>query len=682
MMTETCHWLEDQALEYVLHLRVEADMTQQITHVTEGQPDRALLWLYCYRAMECRLHGDYDAALAFGQTAVVQFERVGNGDGYARALAEAAIARYHLGQFTTALAELSTCSIPHDPVCTASLCLAMYLNRMGLDMLAEAVTAARKGLNALEHEPDQARRIIWRIVLQRNLAAAYHFQGHLSAARQAAEEAVCLAEAYRHAWYMYDWSRYELGVLEQRAGRLDIAFAILQQVRTLIEQSLTHTPLWRWIIAAQAHVLRDLGRLDEAEDYFRQAGWGEGDEGPLLLWLLQGRLTEARCAAEAYLTAAHAAAAPVVATNLVVFLAVLDFEEWASLHIQATLHNAAEQYASLGFWHNRASVQFHLAAVAYALGDSISGDQALAEALHFGATQGYLNFAWWRPERMRGLLQHAIQMGIETEYSARLLRERRLGPTLTPQTLMIQCLGRFAAEVDGHVVSRERWRGHKAGAVRMQRMLLYLARHRKPQPMHHIARYVWPGIKEDIDVSKNFHLTLAGLRRVFEPNLEHGHASQFMLTTPQGYQLNPELHVSVDLDLFHDGCCQARTADARGDHDAAREHFTHSERFYSGDFALAKPDPGEAEEYRRALLEVLRWLATDDLRRGALESCIARARRVLHEDHWDSTAPVLLIQAYIAAGNRRVARRQYERYVQLHGAPSPAIKQIAQTHRL
>src|SRR2546426_794589 len=81
------------------------------------------------------------------------------------------------------------------------------------------------------------------------------------------------------------------------------------------------------------------------------------------------------------------------------------------------------------------------------------------------------------------------------------------------------------------------WQGHSAGAVRMQRLLVYLARHRDPQRIDAIARYVWLDVWDQIDVYHNFHLTLAGLRRVLEPGLDQGGASRFVLTTPQGYQL-------------------------------------------------------------------------------------------------------------------------------------------------
>jgi DNA-binding SARP family transcriptional activator len=62
--------------------------------------------------------------------------------------------------------------------------------------------------------------------------------------------------------------------------------------------------------------------------------------------------------------------------------------------------------------------------------------------------------------------------------------------------------------------------------------------------------------------------------------------------------------------------------------------------------------------------------------------CIARARRLLREDAWNSAGATLLIAAYLQRGNRRAARQHYERFVQLHGEPSPELLDLARAHWL
>jgi hypothetical protein len=52
-----------------------------------------------------------------------------------RALAEAAVARYQLGQRTAALAELLACATPTEPACVAALMLATFVNAVGVDDL-------------------------------------------------------------------------------------------------------------------------------------------------------------------------------------------------------------------------------------------------------------------------------------------------------------------------------------------------------------------------------------------------------------------------------------------------------------------------------------------------------------------------------------------------------------------
>jgi DNA-binding SARP family transcriptional activator len=55
---------------------------------------------------------------------------------------------------------------------------------------------------------------------------------------------------------------------------------------------------------------------------------------------------------------------------------------------------------------------------------------------------------------------------------------------------------------------------------------------------------------------------------------------------------------------------------------------------------------------------------------------------LLREDRWDIDAPALLIQAYIANGNRRAARRQYEQFCTLHDQPTEEIVDLVRQHNL
>jgi DNA-binding SARP family transcriptional activator len=279
------------------------------------------------------------------------------------------------------------------------------------------------------------------------------------------------------------------------------------------------------------------------------------------------------------------------------------------------------------------------------------------------------------------LLHRAIDRAIESTYCQQLLHERGLD-LRAATTMTIRCLGCFEVVINSELIPVTRWQEQAAGALRMQRMLLYLARNRDPQPITTIARYVWPDSWDRIDVSSNFHLTLTGLRRVLEPDLEPGSASQFIATISRTYQLLATVHVTTDLDLFLHSVQNAQRVAVKDDRETARATFERAEELYIGDFALAKPNPGEADEYHRMLLEALRWVADDDLRRGSYDSCIRRTQRLLREDPWSREAPELLVEAYLDCGNRRAARRVYQRYLQLHKEISERIAQLAREHRL
>ncbi|NOK60720.1 MAG: hypothetical protein GFH27_549297n321 [Chloroflexi bacterium AL-W] len=576
---------------------------------------------------------------------------------------------------------MAECPLPDDPTCAASLFFARYLNELGLDNLHAAIDSGRAGFAALQRETTLERRMVWRIALQRNIAVAYHCVGDLAAARAAIDDALQLVEQYQPQRYKYTWSLYEKGVLEQRAGYFDTALDFLCRAEEGLQHDHHSGPLERWIIVAKGHLLRDTGQLAEAEACFQRGGWGEGTEGPLMLWLLQGRYTEARCAAEAHLAAAQASDSPIVAMHLKVLLALLDLETQPSLYIREQLRAAATCYANSGFRYHHASVLLHLAAVEYALGDTAAGDAALADALHFGANSGYRNFAWWQPQRMQMLLQRAVQSAIEVDYSTMLLRVRALDRQAVSR-LWLRCFGQFEVLLDDQPIPPERWRVGNTGVLRMQRMLLCLARNRAPQSSEQIARYVWSDSWEQINLNDNFHLTLNGLRRVLEPNLAHAGESQCILTTKEGYQLASHIQVDVDLDTWLAQAHTARQANSKNERDVARTAFLSVEQEYTGDFALARHDPLEAAEYHHVFCEAVRWLATDDLDQKDFAACLTRAKRLLHEDRYDATASELVISALLALGNRRAARRQYQRHLETHETLSPALHKLIRKHRL
>ncbi|MCG8353648.1 MAG: hypothetical protein MI924_38280 [Chloroflexales bacterium] len=504
-------------------------------------------------------------------------------------------------------------------------------------------------------------------------------------ARQLADEALQLAEVHQIDDYHYHWILYERGLLEQRAGNFAHALQLLQQARTHCEHAAerngTVSPIWRWIVAAEGHTLRDQGDLSAADACYQRSGWGEGEDGPLMLWLLQERWNEASCAAEARLTAAHASHATFESANLNVFVALLQsFQFGSTATIHETLHQAADAFAALGFHYHRASVLLHLAAVEYDLNLPDAGDATLAEALRFGHMTGYYNFAWWHQQRMRNLLARALARSIEEAYCQQLAAVRNIWSLDSASTMLsIRCLGQFELQINNQPIPLARWQGHAAGIIRMQRLLLYLARHRQEQSINAIARYVWADRWNCIDSSANVHLTINGLRRVLEPHITQGSHSRFVLRGAFGYQLAPEIRVAIDLDVFAAQIALARKHEVFGQSDGVRGAYLQAEQVYGGDFALAKPSPDELEQYRTAYCEAVRWLATDDLGHERYAQCVRRAKRLLGEDPADQIASELLIEAAVALGEQQVARRAYERAIRAGVGVSPRIAALVRT---
>lgn len=674
---------ERHACDLTLRLLLDHDLQSDLVSVSIDSETTPWPWILCYQAMEQRIaHAHFESAISLARTARASFQAMDDRDGVGRATAEIGIALYHLGQYQTALSAIAACPSPDNPACRGALYFATYLNLIGMGELLPAIAVLQQGIDVLDLETNIQWRVPWHIVLLRNLAPAYHFNGKLLLARQVAEEALSLAMQHCPQDYMYAWSFYELGLLEQRAGQLNRALDLLQQARSYVEQA-SNQLIYRFIVVAEGLTLRDMNRLDAAVVCHNNAGWGEGDDGPLMLWLLQGRLLETRCAAEARLAGAYASSSQFEILNLSVILTLVDIEQTTTHAAYEQLRQFATQYTAKGFHYHAASALLHAAYVAFRLGDSAACITTLSEALRFGKEQTYLNFAWWHAEHMHMLLCYALQVDIERVYAEQLLHERYpAGSRQTLYTLRIHCFGSFSIVLDDEPVPAERWQGQRAGAIRMQRMLLCLARNRLPQSRDQIAHYVWPDNRSEIDIINNFHVTLASLRRVLEQNLTTGSESIFLLTTPQGYLLHPDINVFTDLDLFLSHVSEARRTQAQQDRQQARAAYTLAEQCYSGPFAPAKPDSFEALEYDNDYHEALHWLAADDFEHNDFAICIARAQALLQRDRRDAQAIELLIKAYLAMGNRRNARHAYAQYLKVTDEEVPAIRAIAHEHNL
>src|SRR5262245_11088126 len=116
--------LERQAIEAIFDLRCDDALNEALEQQPAVAADHLSPWLLCYQAMERRLsRGDHGATLRLAQAACTRFEALGDADGRARAVAEAALARYHLGQYTAALADIAACPAAEWPSCTAALAL-------------------------------------------------------------------------------------------------------------------------------------------------------------------------------------------------------------------------------------------------------------------------------------------------------------------------------------------------------------------------------------------------------------------------------------------------------------------------------------------------------------------------------------------------------------------------------
>ncbi|MCG8353647.1 MAG: hypothetical protein MI924_38275 [Chloroflexales bacterium] len=145
-MESTNDPIVQQAIRAVLDLDLDA-FARDCIFGTVLSPEHAQSpWIWCWRAMAQRIrYGDYTAAFHHAQRASDLFALSDDRDGYARSVAEAAIACYHLGQYVAGLHLLAACPASTQPSIASALALARYLNAIGLNDLAAALNAAEQG---------------------------------------------------------------------------------------------------------------------------------------------------------------------------------------------------------------------------------------------------------------------------------------------------------------------------------------------------------------------------------------------------------------------------------------------------------------------------------------------------------------------------------------------------------
>lgn len=226
-------------------------------------------------------------------------------------------------------------------------------------------------------------------------------------------------------------------------------------------------------------------------------------------------------------------------------------------------------------------------------------------------------------------------------------------------SLILYYLGSFRAFQNEQLICS--WNSMKSQCI-----FKYLASlNGKPVAKDILMEMFWPETNVD-SARRNLHQAIYSLRQTLRedhPNYAH---VQFENNC---YLLNPEMDIWCDFQEFEHKVNAGRLLESQGHQDEACTEFGIAESIYQGDFLkddLYDDWPREKREYLWVIyLEITERLIEYHLSRAEYTTASILCRKVLSRDNYQEQVHRLLIQCYLAQGQRHLALRQYHYCVQL-----------------
>ena len=252
-------------------------------------------------------------------------------------------------------------------------------------------------------------------------------------------------------------------------------------------------------------------------------------------------------------------------------------------------------------------------------------------------------------------------------------------PTSTRASrLEARLLGSLEVRLDGSPVGS--WNGQRGTSV----LRYLLSRRQHSCPRDELLEEFWPDVP--IAAARNrLQVAVSGLRRAFS-DITPLNVVEYC---DQGYRINPDLQVEIDVERFERYLRAAETAERAGDRDVARTAYQQAITLYRGDFAADAPFEQwtllPRESLRIKLVDALDRLSRIELADHRLDDCIATAHHMLDIDPCREDAHRLLMRCYATQGRTYQALRQYEfcsRILQAMIDASPAPVTTDLYHRI
>ncbi len=176
-----------------------------------------------------------------------------------------------------------------------------------------------------------------------------------------------------------------------------------------------------------------------------------------------------------------------------------------------------------------------------------------------------------------------------------------------------------------------------------------------------LMELLWPD-EDTRKTAKRFHVALASLRKILEPDITPGTPSSYILSDGDAYRIRLGKEGRIDVEEFR----QARhLADRAANSETALARLLEAETLYRGDFLEEDPYEAWCSEERENLigeyLQVLRKIMTGYEIVGGLSQCIEYADKILHRDKYAEDVYFKLMTYHIKTGNKAKAGLTYEK---------------------
>ena len=172
---------------------------------------------------------------------------------------------------------------------------------------------------------------------------------------------------------------------------------------------------------------------------------------------------------------------------------------------------------------------------------------------------------------------------------------------------------------------------------------------------------LWP--EEDPAITaKRFHVALASLRKMLEPEIERGIPSAFISRVGDSYGIDLGKEGWTDIEKFTE---ELRLAGEEKDPERSIVHLLNAESFYGGDFLQEEPYSewcSEArDKYKRDYLQLLKRIAAYYEHQGDYARAIEYCNKYLEVDKYAEDVCRSLMSLYWETGDKFNMARVFKR---------------------